>query len=69
MPADEFRRRVQHDVRAVLDGPAQIGRSEGIIDHQRNVGFVRNLGHRLNIEHVHARIADRLAVEQLACAA
>ena len=29
--ADELRRRVDHDVRAVLDGPHQVGRGEGEI--------------------------------------
>ena len=65
MAAHELRQRVHHDVGAVIDRPAHVGRRESVVDHQRNAVLVRDLGHRFDVEHVAARIADRLAVEAL----
>ena len=61
--AHELGGRVHDDVRAVLDGAAQVGRGHGVVDDQGHAGLVRDLGHRLDIQHVHARIGDGLAVE------
>ena len=38
VPADELGGRMHHDIRAVLDGPAQIRRGESVVDHQRQIG-------------------------------
>ena len=61
--ADELGGRMHHDVGAVLDGPAEIGRGEGVVDDQRQVVLVRDRGDGGDVEHVHARVADGLAVE------
>ena len=61
--AHEFGERVHHDVGAVIDGAAQIGRGEGVVDHQGDVVFVGDLGDGFDIEHAAAGIGDRLAVE------
>ena len=42
MSADKLGRRVHDDIGAVVDGFAQIRRSKGIVDDQRNAGIVRN---------------------------
>ena len=55
---------MHHDVGAVLDRPAEEGRGEGVVDHQRQIVFVSDGGDRLDVEHVHARVADGLAVER-----
>ena len=62
--ADELGGRVHHDVGAVLDGAAQIRRRERVVDHQRQVVFVRDGRDGFDVEHVHARVADGLAVER-----
>ena len=64
MAAQELGGGVEHDIGAVLDGAAQIGRRHGIVDHQRHAGLVRNGRHLFDIEHVHARVGDGLAVER-----
>ena len=50
----------------VLDRPAEVGRGEGVVDHQRHAGLVGDRGDRLDVEHVDPRVADRLAVERAA---
>ncbi len=62
--ADELGGGVHHDVRAMLDRPAEVGGREGVVNHQRHVGIMGDLGHCFDIEHVHARIADGLGVEE-----
>ena len=42
--ADELGRRVHHDIRAMLDGPAQPRRRERVVDDQRDAGLVRDIG-------------------------
>ena len=61
--ADELGGRVDDDVGAMLDRPAQVGRGEGVVDDQRDAGLVGDLGDGRDVEHVDARVADRLAVE------
>ena len=63
MSADELRGRVDHDVRSVFDGAAEVGRRHGVVDDQRDAGFVGDFRHGLDIEHVHARIGDGFAVD------
>ena len=63
--AHELGERVHHDVGAVIDRTAQVRRGEGVVDHQRHVVLVRDLGDGLDVQHVAARIGDGLAVEAL----
>ena len=48
------------DVRAEINRPAQVRRSEGIVDHQRKAVLMRDGGYSFDIEYVAARVADRL---------
>ena len=36
---------VHHEVRAVLEGAAQVGCREGVVEHQGQTGRVRDVGH------------------------
>ena len=65
MPADELGGRVDHDVRAVLDGAQQIRRGEGIVDDQRDAVPVRAFGDGADIGHVTVGIAHRFGVQRL----
>ena len=40
MPADELGRRVDDDVRAVLDGPGHVGRGNGVVHDERYPGLM-----------------------------
>ena len=53
------------DVGAELERATQIWCGEGVVDHQRHAVGVGDLGHGLDVEHVAARVADGLAVDQL----
>ena len=46
MAAQPLGRRMHDDIGAVLERPAQVGRGEGVVDHQRQPGRVRDLGDR-----------------------
>ena len=56
---------MNHDVRAVLDRPAQERRGERVVDHERNAGTTRDLGQRREIDDIELGITDRLGVEDL----
>ena len=58
--ADELGGRVDHDVRAVLERPHQIGGGEGVVHHQRDAGPVGDLGHGLDVHQVGIGIAQGL---------
>ena len=62
--AEKLGGRMHDDVGAVLEGPAQVGRGEGGIEHQRQLVAVRDVRHRLDVEHFQARIAERLGEHQ-----
>ena len=64
VPAQELGGRVEHDVGPVLDRPAEVGRGHGVVDHQRHAGFVGDGRHAGDIQHVHARVGDGLAVDR-----
>src|SRR5579883_2937820 len=64
MAANEFRGGVDHDIGAVLDRTAQIGRGEGVVNDQRKIILVRHSRHRGDIEHVNSRVADGFAVDR-----
>ena len=61
---EELRRRVEHEVGAVLERPHQIRRGERRIDQERQAVLVRERRHARDVEHVEARIAERLAEQQ-----
>ena len=63
--AHELGERMHDDIRAVIERAGDVGRSEGVIDDQRNAVLVRDFRYRLDIENIAARIADGLAIEQL----
>ena len=65
MAADELRRRVDNDVRAVLDGADEIGRAKGIIDDDGKRMLVRNLCNRVNVGNVAVGISERFKVNCL----
>src|SRR6266566_7871246 len=60
--ADPLRRRMQHDVRAVLDRPAEERSCEGIVDDERYSCRVRDVGDGAQIGYIEPRISDGLDV-------
>jgi len=60
----ELRQRVQYDVRAVLDRTAQIGRRERVVDQKRHVRLGGDFGHGRDVQHVAARVRDRLSIDR-----
>src|SRR5207237_4413208 len=63
--ADVFGRRVHHDIGAPLERPAQIGRGDRVVDHERDARFAGDLPDRLDVDDVDERIAERLGVQDL----
>ena len=63
--ADELGGRMHHDVGAKVDRPAQVRAGEGVVHHQRDAVVVRDLRHRLYVEHVDLRVAERLGEDAL----
>jgi hypothetical protein len=61
MPAQPFGRRVHDDVGAMLERAAQVRRGEGAVDHQRQAGRMRHLGHRRQIQHLKTGISDHFS--------
>ena len=60
VPADEFRRGVHDDVRAVLDGAQEVRRREGVVDDDGDALCVCRLGDGLDVHEVGVRVADGL---------
>src|SRR5438552_8380041 len=48
----------------MFDRAAEIRRCESIVDYQGHPSVMRNLRHSRDVQHVDARVADRLAIEQ-----
>ena len=65
MTADELRCGVNDDVGTVFNGADQIRRTEGIVDHDRNLVLVGNLGDGLDVRDVGMRVAERLDEHEL----
>ena len=63
--ADELGRRVDHDVGAPFDRAAQVRRRERVVHDQRQLAGMRDGRHGLDVQHVPARVADRLGEERL----
>jgi hypothetical protein len=56
MTADELGGRVEHDVGAQAERPAEHRRGEGVVDHQRNLRLVGDVGDDRNVEHLATRL-------------
>ena len=63
--AEELRRGVHNDVRAVLDGAQEVGRGKGVVDDDRHALRVRCLCDRLDVDEVGVRVADGLDKDAL----
>ena len=57
--------RFQDEIDPQLQGAAEVRRRERVVDEQRQSRVVRDVRHRLDVEHVDDRVAERLAVDQL----
>ena len=53
------------DVRAPIHRPAEVRRRHGVVDDERDFGFVRDLRQRLDVDDVDERVTERLGVEEL----
>jgi hypothetical protein len=60
MAAQPLGRRVQDEIGAVLERPAQVWRREGVVDQQRQTMVMRDRGHLGQIQNFEPRIADSL---------
>ena len=65
MSAEELRRRVHNDVRAVLDGAQEVGRGKGVVDNDGYAMRVCRLCDRLDVDEVGVRVADGLDKDAL----
>ena len=63
--AEKFGDRVHHDVCTVLDRADEVRGGKRRIDHERETVSVSCVGNRLDVQHFDARVAKRLAVEEL----
>ena len=63
--AEELGGRVDHDVGAVLDRAAQVGRGHGGVDDQRHAGVVGDLGDAREVGDLAGRVGDHLGEHQL----
>ena len=61
MATDVLGQRVHDDIGAVVKGPAEQWRGDGIVDNQGDAGGVGDLRPALDVHHVARRIADGLA--------
>src|ERR1700678_1715611 len=65
VPVNELGRGVQYDVGAQLDGPAEIGRGERVVHHERNARFVCDRRESAQIRNDARRVADRFYEKKL----
>ena len=65
MTAEELRRRVDDDVGAELDRPAQVRRGDGRVDDERDPGVVGDVGEALEVGDGARRVGHDLGVDQL----
>jgi hypothetical protein len=68
MAAEVFGQRMHHDVGAVLEGAAQVGRRHRVVHDQRHAGVMGDFRQRGQVDHVAQRVADRLAEQRLGAA-
>ena len=65
VPTQKLGGRVDCDVCAPFQWPAEVGRGEGIVHHQRAIVLVRQICHRLDIENIAGGIADSFRKQEL----
>ena len=65
MTADELGGGVHHDVRAVLDGPDQVGGAEGVVDDQRQAVLVGNGGYGIDVGDIRIGVAQGFQIDRL----
>ena len=65
MAAHELCERMDHDVGAMLDRLAQIGRGQRVVDNERNAGALGNFCNRRNVGDAPARIGDGFNEDRL----
>mmetsp|Transcript_60628 Transcript_60628/g.149087 ORF Transcript_60628/g.149087 Transcript_60628/m.149087 type:complete len:335 (+) Transcript_60628:659-1663(+) len=65
VPAHVLGERVDHNVGTVLDGPAQIGRGEGVVHQQGHLDGVGGVGEGLEVDDDAARVGEGLNEESL----
>jgi hypothetical protein len=61
--AEELRGRVHDDVRAVLEGPEQVRRRDGVVDDERDAAGMCDVRHARDVEHVGPGVAEGLGEE------
>ena len=65
MTTDELGGRMHHDIGTVFNGANQIRRTEGIVDHQRNLVLVGDFGDSVDIRNVGMRVAEGFDKDEL----
>ena len=63
--ADELRRGVNHNVSAVLERANQVGRAEGVIDHERQAVLMCNRRNRVDVRDIGVRVTEGFEVDCL----
>ena len=64
MAAQPLGGRMKHDVGAQLHRPAEVGRGEGGVHHERQAGPVGDLGQGRHVQHLQPGVAQDLGVDQ-----
>ncbi len=67
MAAEEFRQRMQYDIRAMFQRPQQIGACHGVVDDERQAVTMGDIGNRGDIHECAARVGEAFD-EDGACA-
>ena len=58
MTADEFCRRMHNDIRTVFQGPEEIRRPEGVVDHHRNLVPMGDFGDCIHVSDIGIRVSQ-----------
>jgi hypothetical protein len=66
--AEVLGQRMHHDVGAVLEGTAQVGRGHRVVHDQRHAGVMGDLRQGGKVDHVAQRVADGFAEDRLGAA-
>ena len=62
--AEELRRGMDHDVRAVLDGADPVGRAEGIVDHEGQAVPMGDFRDGVDVRNIAVGIAEGLQIDR-----
>ena len=63
MAADEFGRRMHHDICAMFHRPDEIGRSKGVVDNERQAVAVSNGSNGVDIRDIAVGIAQGFQID------